>query len=146
MSIISRILVCGKAFFGSKVTVREGNVYIDDSRVVIDVKQQKIDIIVEGNLDTLDVGAASSITVKGSVGTLSSKVGEVTCGDVQGDVTCGVGSVKCDSVQGSVSTEQGDVVCASVGGNVHASMGDVTCTTVGGNIHTSMGDVNIRRG
>lgn len=146
MSLLRRILVCGKAFFGSSVKILNGRVYIDGKGIEVDANLPKIDIVVEGNLEHLEVESASSITVTGNVGTLDLNAGDVTCRDVHGDVSCNMGDVSCDNVGGSVSTEQGDVTSGAVGGDVHTSMGDVTCTTVAGSIHTSMGDVNIRRG
>lgn len=146
MNLISRILVCGIAFCGKTVKVLNGKVYIDGKRIKIDTNQPKIDIVVEGNLEHLEVESVSGITVNGYVGTLVANVGDVTCGEVRGDVTCDIGDVTCGAVGGSVSSQQGDISSGAVGGDIHTSMGDVTCTTVAGSIHTSMGDVNVSRG
>lgn len=124
MRILSSIIINGKRLLGRNLRIEHGNVYIDDKRVELE-PSPKIDIVVQGNLDVMEVGSAQSIEVRGTVGKLKTGSGDVTCGNVQGDVTTASGDVQCDSVQGGVVTASGDVTCRSVGGSIRTVSGDV---------------------
>ncbi|KVP65637.1 hypothetical protein WJ96_04520 [Burkholderia ubonensis] len=119
------IIINGKRLLGGNLRIQHGDVYIDGNRVELG-KVPKIDIVVQGNLETMEVGAASSIEVQGSVGKLKTGSGGVKCGEVRGDVSTGSGDVECGDVQGSVTTASGDVDCRNVGGNIKTVSGDVT--------------------
>jgi hypothetical protein len=125
MSVLSAILVNGKQFFGKKLQIE---VRIDGKRIDMD-KLPQINIVVQGNLDTLEVGAAHAIEVHGSVSSLSTGSGDVKCGDVTGNVSTGSGTVDCGDVHGSVATASGDVDCVRIGGNIKTVSGDVTSRT-----------------
>ncbi len=122
MSVLSAILVNGKQFFGKKLEIE---VRIDGKRIRLE-NLPKIDIVVQGDLDAMEIGAANSIAVHGAVGCLSTGSGDVRCGNVTGDVSTGSGTVNCHEVQGSVTTASGDVDCANVGGNIKTVSGDVS--------------------
>lgn len=124
MSILSTIIINGKRLLGRNLRIEHGNVYVDDNRVELE-KGPKIDIVVHGSLDTMEVGTAQSIEVLGSVGKLKTGSGDVKCGNVHGDVTTASGDVQCDDIQGSVTTASGDVTCRNVGGSIRTVSGDV---------------------
>lgn len=124
MSILTTIIINGKRLMGRNLRIEHGNVYVDDNRVELE-KGPKIDIVVHGSLDTMEVGAAQSIEVQGSVGKLKTGSGDVKCGDVHGDVTTGSGDIECANVQGGVTTASGDVTCGMVGGSIRTVSGDI---------------------
>lgn len=124
MSILTTIIINGKRLLGRNLRIEHGNVYVDDNRIELE-KGPKIDIVVHGNLDTMEVGAAQSIEVLGTVGKLKTGSGDVKCGNVHGDVTTASGDVECDDVQGGVTTASGDVTCRTVGGSIRTVSGDV---------------------
>jgi hypothetical protein len=122
MSLLSTIIINGKRFFGSKLEIE---VRIDGKLIKLE-QLPNIDIVVQGNLETMDVGAANSIGVQGSVGRIKSGSADVKCGDVRGDVSTASGAVECGDVQGSVTTTSGDVDCGNIGGNITTVTGDVS--------------------
>ncbi|KVP16881.1 hypothetical protein [Burkholderia ubonensis] len=125
MSILSSIIINGKRILGSNLRIEHGDVYVDGNRIELE-KAPKIDIVVQGNLETMDVGAASSIEVHGYVGRLKTASGDVKCAEVRGDVTTTSGDIECGDVQGGVTTVSGDVDCRNVSGNIKTVSGDVT--------------------
>jgi hypothetical protein len=121
MSLLSAILINGKRFFGSKLEIE---VRIDGKVIKLE-KLPNIEIVVQGNLEVMDVGAANSIEVQGSVGRIKSGSADVKCGDVHGDVSTASGTIECGDVRGSLSTTSGDVDCRNIGGNITTVSGDV---------------------
>jgi hypothetical protein len=121
MSLLSAILINGKRFFGSKLEIE---VRIDGKVINLE-KLPNIAIVVQGNLETMDVGAANSIEVQGSVGRIKTGSADVKCGDVHGDVSTASGAIECGDVRGSLSTTSGDVDCRNIGGNITTVSGDV---------------------
>lgn len=109
MSTLSHIIICGQKFFGRNLTVKQEGIFVDGKKVDLG-SQLNIDIVVQGDLDVLEVGAANSIAVAGSVGQLKTGSGDVTCGDVQGSVSTGTGDVQCGNVGGNIKTGVGDVI------------------------------------
>jgi len=97
---MARIVINGREFTGSSVSIRnntviiDGKVQDDDISGVVEVR------VIEGIIDRLETDAS------------------VNCGDVKGGVSAG-GSVHCGNVAGSV-TAGGSVKCDKVGGNITA--------------------------
>jgi len=79
-------------YSGSSVTISKGKIIIDGIDVTPDSK--KIDIIVDGNINKLNVDSCDSLKVTGDVDTLSTMSGDV---DITGNVT------------GNVKTMSGDI-------------------------------------
>lgn len=122
---LSTIILNGKSFLGRALRIEQrGDVFIDGKRIELE-RSPKIDIVVHGNLDSLEVGAANSIAVQGSAGRVSTGSGDVKCGAVTGDVSTGSGGVECGAVQGNISTGSGDVQCGKVNGSIKTMSGDV---------------------
>lgn len=103
------ININGKTYRGNNVSIINGRVMIDGKDVTSQAPGPRIDIVVHGNLDSLQVDCCDKVKVDGAVGTLSTVSGDVTCGDVDGDVSSVSGDVACGSVQGNISTVSGDI-------------------------------------
>lgn len=125
MSKLSSIIINGIRFLGGNVRTENGKVFVDGNRIDLG-NAVKIDIVVHGNLESLDVGSAQMVQVNGSVGRLKTASGDVKCGEVHGDVSTASGDVECGDVRGSVGTTSGDVQARSVAGNVKTVSGDVS--------------------
>lgn len=67
-------------------------------------------------------GVAEVRVLEGKINVLSIDSGNVTCGDVSGDVRVGNGNVKAGDVKGNVRVDSGIVNCDDVGGNVNGTM------------------------
>lgn len=79
---------------GKEVSVAEAKVY---------------NVVVNGNIDTVQVACCDRLTVNGSTNNVKTVSGDVKCGDVAGNVSTVSGDVDCNSVKGNVSTVSGDV-------------------------------------
>jgi len=126
VSILSTILINGRKFLGRALRIdnQSNSIFIDGRRIELD-QQLKIDIVVQGNLDSLEVGAASTIEVQGSASRVKTGSGNVKCGNVTGDVTSASGRIECAAVEGNVSSASGNISCGTVGGSVKTVTGDV---------------------
>lgn len=128
MSKLATILLNGIEYLGRKLRIEQrgsgdNRVYIDGNRIEIS-SSPKIDIVVHGDLESLEVGSAT-VDVKGSAGSIKTGSGDVKCGAVNGPVMTASGNVECGAVQGSITTASGDVDCHNVGGNIKTVSGDV---------------------
>lgn len=118
------IVVNGVVLKGRNISVNDAGIFIDGRRVDV-ATGPKIDIQVQGNVDVLDVGYASSIVINGHAGKIQSRAGDITCGDVQGNVSASSGDVTCGQVSGSVSTGSGDISCEVLHGDASSLSGDI---------------------
>lgn len=90
------------------ISVVNGKVLVNGDNV--DTGESKtISIVVEGNLDSINADACSTITVAGSAGSIKTMSGNVKAGDVAGSVTTMSGDIRCGAVGGSVSSMSGDI-------------------------------------
>lgn len=103
------ININGKTYRGNNVAIINGRVLIDGKEVSNQSPGPRIDIVVHGNLETLQVDCCDKVKVDGSVGSLSTVSGDVSCGDVSGDISAVSGDVACGNVQGNISTVSGDI-------------------------------------
>ncbi len=122
----SRITIkgCNNIIAGRDIVIGNGRVIVDGKDVTPDSKE--IIISIEGNVQSLNADACSTIKVSGNVGSLQTNTGDVKCGDVQGSVSTKSGDIECGSVGGNASTMSGDIDCKSVTGNVSTMSGDIT--------------------
>ena len=105
----STVRINGVTYTGNNIVVSNGKVLINGQDHTPDSK--KIDIVVNGNIETLKVDACDKVVVGGSVSSLSTLSGDVKIeGNVGGSISTMSGSVKCGSIGGSVSTMSGDIV------------------------------------
>ncbi len=103
------ITINGKTFTGNSISVSGDKIIIDGSDVTPESKQ--INIHVLGSIQDLEVSMCNKITIDGTVGTVSTKSGDVEVkGDITGDVKTMSGDVDCGgNITGSVKTMSGDI-------------------------------------
>lgn len=108
---IGQVIVNGKSYQGSNITVNNNNVIIDGETINFDKDLKKIDITVNGDIENLTVDYCDTLkvdgNVKSSLNTISGDV-EVT-GDVNGNISSVSGDIKCKDVKGSIKTVSGDI-------------------------------------
>lgn len=95
-------------YAGKSVIITRGKVIIDGN--VIETNDKVINIVVTGDVESIEVDCCDKIKVTGNVGTVKTQTGDVK---VEGNVT------------ESVLTQTGDVSCGNVGGNVKTQVGDI---------------------
>lgn len=125
--MISKISIngCNNIVAGRDIVIANGRVIVDGKDVTTPDSKEII-ISIEGNVQSLNADACSTIKVSGNVGSLQTSTGDVKCGDVQGSVSTKSGDIECGSVGGNASTMSGDIDCKSVTGNVSTMSGDIT--------------------
>jgi hypothetical protein len=97
---MARIVINGREFTGSSVSIRNNTVIID-GKVQDDDLSGVVEIrVLDGVIDRLETDAS------------------VNCGEVRGGVSAG-GSVHCSNITGSVNAG-GSVKCDKIGGSVTA--------------------------
>jgi hypothetical protein len=112
-------------YTGNNVTITNGKVIIDGNDVTPQLKN--ISIAVEGNIDVLDVDACNFVKVSGTVNSLTTTSGDITC----------------DNVAGNVHSTSGDIECGDVGGSVQTVSGDVDANVIKGKVSTLSGDISL---
>ena len=104
------VVINGKKYSGNSVSVMDNKVFIDGKRVDQSDDEKVINIVVEGNINSLEVDSCEKLEVTGNCGNVASKNGNIRInGDVSGDVTNKNGDIDCFNVGGDVSTKNGDV-------------------------------------
>lgn len=121
---MSTITINGNVFSGDNISVVNGRVTINGKDVTPDAKE--IHISVQGDVESIDVGACREFEVIGNVGKVRTGSGDLKCGNVTGDVQTGSGNVDCWSIGGSVQTGSGDVSAENISGFVKTGSGDIT--------------------
>lgn len=108
---IGQVIVNGKSYQGSNITVNNNNIIIDGETINFDKNLKKIDISVHGNIENLSVDFCDTLKVEGNVNnSLTTISGDVKIvGDVNGNISTVSGDVDCKSVKGSVKTVSGDI-------------------------------------
>jgi hypothetical protein len=106
---MSSVRINGVTISGNDILVKHGSVFVD-GKVVDTGDSKQIRIEVDGSIERLNVDACDSITVSGSAGSVSTRSGDVTCGNVEGAVSTMSGDVRCGNIGGSVSTISGDII------------------------------------
>ena len=94
---------------GSNISVINGKVYSDGK--LVEVPEQKtINIVVEGDVQTLKVDACDQVTVNGTCENVEVQTGNVIIkGDVSGNVQSDVGDITCGNVGGNCKTDVGNI-------------------------------------
>jgi len=105
------ITINGVTYKGNNIVVNNNKVIIDG--VKVDTKDYKeINIVVSGNLNSLEVDSCNTISIGGHCEDIETTNGDV---DVSGDV------------HGNVKTTNGDVTAKSIIGKVKTTNGDISC-------------------
>lgn len=105
---MSQVIINDKAYIGKQISITKNGIIVDGEVVHCDDK--KINIQVNGNIDSLDVSACDKISVYGEVGKIKTQSGDVRVkGPVAGDVKTMSGDVTCGNVSGKVKTMSGDI-------------------------------------
>jgi hypothetical protein len=121
------ININGKSYSGNNVVINNNQVIIDGKNVTDEHKDSKtINIVVNGNLNTLDVDVAETVTVNGDAGSVEVVNGNINCGNVKGGVKTVNGDVEAGYVEGGISTVNGDVEADTVHGEVKSTNGDIS--------------------
>lgn len=102
------IKINNKVYNGNSISIINNKVIIDGNDVTPESKD--INIIVEGNIESIKADTCNTISVTGSIGSISTMSGDVEIGG---------------NVSGSISTMSGDVDCNNVGGNISTMSGDI---------------------
>lgn len=103
----STVTINGKTYHGNSVSMVKNQIIID-GEIQSEVDGEAVTVTVNGNVDSLQLGAGE-VSVLGSVNRISSSSGVVTCKGVCGSVKSQSGDINCSSVGGSVSSMSGDI-------------------------------------
>jgi hypothetical protein len=107
---MNKITINGKTITHSG----RGSVCISNNKVTIggvDIKdldtieEKTINIVIEGNVENIMTEDAGI-----TVGTATTKNGNISCHDVSGDVETKNGNIMCGSVQGDATTKNGNIM------------------------------------
>ena len=120
---MSSIIINGKSYIGSNVSVSGNKITINGTDVTPDTKI--VNITIEGDVDEVRADYCEKIIVNGNVKTVSTTSGDIECKDIAGDVKLTSGDVQCGNVGGSVQTVSGDVKAENVNGSVKTLSGDI---------------------
>jgi hypothetical protein len=105
---MASISINGKVYVGNSIHISNNRVVIDGIDQTPDSKN--INIVVEGNVATLEADVCDTVTVNEHVGSISTQTGDVeVSGNVSGDIKTQTGDVKCEAVGGNVKTQTGDI-------------------------------------
>lgn len=100
------------SFIGKAISIVNGVISVDgvDVTDLKLVKLPKVDIQIVGNVDSLSVDNAQSVSVDGDAKTVSAVNADIVIhGDVTGPVTNTNGDISANSIVGPVSTINGDI-------------------------------------
>lgn len=102
------ITINGKTYNGNRIVVTNGHVVIDGVDATPDAKV--VNIVVNGDIQSINADSCQSIHVNGNVGEVSSQSGDIQCGNVNGSVQTMSGDIKCGHVSGNAKTMSGDIL------------------------------------
>lgn len=123
----SVVTINGKTYTGGSISISRGKVKID-GKDYTPGDEKKINILIQGDIDYLEVDVAEKVGVNGKVKTLKTQSGDVEIRD---------------NVVGSVTTQSGDVkVGGTINGDVKTMSGDVNAKgSITGSVSTMSGDI-----
>ena len=102
------IKINNKIYKGQLITISGNKVIIDGNDVTPELTD--INIIVEGNIESIKADTCNTISVTGSVGSISTMSGDVEIdGNISGSISTMSGNVDCNNVGGNISTMSGDI-------------------------------------
>ena len=101
------IKINNKVYKGQSIIISGNKVIIDGNDVT--PESTDINIIVEGNIESIKADTCNTISVTGSVGSISTMSGDVDCNNVGGNISTMSGDVDCNNVGGNISTMSGAI-------------------------------------
>ena len=103
------IIVNGKNYEGNNLYMNGDKVYVEGKLVSGD-DEKEVNIIIDGNIDTIKLTSVNNFNMVGNCNNLSSTGGNLNIkGSIEGNVTSVSGNIKCKSINGNVSTVSGDI-------------------------------------
>lgn len=103
------ITINGKTYSGNNISISGNKVYID-GKMADNEHDKEINIIVNGNVESLDVDNCNKIQITGDCKTAKTTNGDLDiAGNISGDVSTTNGNVDCQNVHGNVSTKNGNI-------------------------------------
>jgi len=111
---------------GNNIIITNGRVIIDGKEVTPE-NEKIINIKIEGDVNSVNVGYCQSLSVIGNVDTLGSTSGDIEVSGSAQSISSTSGDIQVEGdVSGNVSTTSGDVqIGGSVAGNVKTLSGDI---------------------
>ena len=104
------VTVNGKTYKGNNVSISNNKVYID-GKLENQEDEKVINVVVNGNINTLTIDYCDNLEMVGDCGIVASKNGDVVIkGNVANDVTSKNGNIVCGNVGGNVETKNGNIV------------------------------------
>lgn len=102
------IIINGISYSGNNITIQNGKVIVDGKNLTPEDKE--INILIEGNIDSVKVDYCNELLIKGDAGNISTVSGDVSVlGKVTGSIMTTSGDVDCTTISGNVSTVSGDI-------------------------------------
>ncbi len=128
----------GKSFSGNNIRINNGRIYVDNQEVKNDLagsgndkKELVINLVINGNIDSLEVD--------------NLEVDNCNTIDITGDVKSLAnvnGTIKVNRVLGTLSSQNGNINCGGdIEGNVESKNGNISCQKVGGSVTTKNGNI-----
>ena len=122
---MAQIIINDQTVIGRSISVINGKVIVDGKEISVKDDAKVINISVQGDVDSIDADVCRTIEVTGAVNSIKTTSGDVSCGDVAGDVTSTSGDVQAQNIKGSVRTVSGDVTANTIGGPVKTVSGSI---------------------
>lgn len=121
------VTINGRTIIGnnkSVINMKNGKIMVDG--VDHTPTDKIINILVKGDVGTIDMPGSNEVIVAGSCKELITTSGDVEVGGDVGTIAATSGDIKVDGdVGGSVTTMSGDVRCGKISGNVTTMSGDI---------------------
>ncbi len=110
---------------GNNIVMKNGKILIDGREANVDSKV--INILVEGDVETLDVDTAEKIGITGNVQNLTTMSGDVTTKGSVGTIKTGSGNVDVEeNCHGDIKTGSGNIkINGSLFGNANSGSGNI---------------------
>lgn len=74
-----------------------------------ELEKKTIQLVINGNVDTINSDNITSVTVKGDAGSISTVSGDVVCSNVSGNVSTVSGDIDVNIIDGNANTVSGDI-------------------------------------
>ncbi len=114
-------------FFGRNINITNNKIIIDGVDVSSNFKNDKeINISIVGDINDLSVDSCNKIKITGNANKVKTMSGDISCSDVNGDVTTTSGDIVCGNINSSATTVSGDIKAKVITGNCKTVSGDIS--------------------